>query len=195
MKIVENTVTAIMVIFVLVFLYFFMSAQKSVGEEPITEQVSHDVILNSVREVISLTVIEANFTEIYTKEDYWKLDLSPFRKKMVVKVKANVGVGYDLNELYMDVDRESKTILVLRMPSPKLLYIDDTLEYFDISEGYFNWFDPGDYTEIDRETRDKIESMVTNSSLFTDADIKLFENLKIIRNLASEMGWTVVIKD
>ena len=81
------------------------------------------------------------------------------------------------------------------MPSPKLLYIDDTLEYFDISEGYFNWFDPGDYTEIDRETRDKIESMVNGSSLFSDADIKLFENLKIIRNLASEMGWTVVIKD
>jgi len=191
---INGLLLGILIVPIVILIYFsYNDLPKSWEEEP-TEDTSAEVLLNSIEDVINISLIESTFSEVYTHKDYWKFDMSPFQKQIIVKVKAKVGVGFDLSQLKTYVDRESKSIHLTNIPPPKIIYIDDTMDYYNISEGWFNEFTSEDYTKVDAETRNKIQSIVESSSLFDDANVRLYENLNIINNLANELGWSVKIK-
>ena len=44
------------------------------------------VLLEKVKNVYKLVTVEGHFSEVYTYEDYWAYDFSPFRKKALIRV-------------------------------------------------------------------------------------------------------------
>lgn len=153
---------------------------------------SATILLESLREVSNLALIESSFSEVFMHKDYWKIDMPGFQKKVIVKVNANVGIGFDISTMEVKIDLERKAIRLGRLPSPELLYIDDAIEYYDIEDGYFNWFEPEDFTRVDAQSRDQILIAVNNSDLYEKANVRLFEGFEMIGLMAQQMGWVLI---
>jgi hypothetical protein len=51
---------------------------------------SATILLNHIQKVAKLTTVEGSFSEIYEKTSFKYFDISPFTKKVLVRVKAKV---------------------------------------------------------------------------------------------------------
>jgi hypothetical protein len=182
---------AIVGMFVLgVFLtrYFYETKQIQVTEDT-------DVVLEKVKTVAKLISVEGYFSEVYDYKDYWGYDFSLFRKKALVRVKAKVSVGYDLGELKIEAKPEEKVILVSNLPEPEILSIDHELDYYDISEGTFNYFSEKDYNYINASAKKYIEAKAQESELMQTARQEGNQALELMKFIAESAGWQFVVRE
>src|SRR5688572_33424947 len=95
-----------------VLLVFFIT--REIYEPDVeTEQVSAAVLLERVRPVLKLTTVEGDFVELYAHSDSWDWGYSIpgfTEKRAILRVKARVSVGYDLNGLQVSTDEVTHTI-------------------------------------------------------------------------------------
>lgn len=154
-----------------------------------------DILLEKIRTVTKLITVEGEFSEIYDYKDYWKYDLSPFRKQALVRIKARVSVGYDLNNMDIESFPTEKKIIISKMPDPKILSIDHNLSYYDISQGTFNTFTTQDYNKINENAKLLIREKAEASELINAARKQGNELLDIAEFMTNQMGWTLEIRD
>jgi hypothetical protein len=179
------TVLIIIAVFALgifVTRYFYQSME-------VKSQESSDVILERVKKVAKLITVEGYFSEVYDYKDYWGYDFSIFRKKALVRVRAKVSVGYDLEQLKIEALPESKTILITHMPEPQILSIDHDLDYYDISEGTFNSFTEADYNKINTNAKKYIETKANESNLLETARKEGNQALELMKFITESAGW------
>ena len=62
------------------------------------------VLLEKIRTVSKLVTAEGQFSEIYEYKDSYPFDIPMFTKKALIRVKANVSVGYDLSRMKMEAE-------------------------------------------------------------------------------------------
>ncbi|HMO39287.1 MAG TPA: DUF4230 domain-containing protein [Saprospiraceae bacterium] len=172
---------------ILVTRYFYQSQQIRYVE-------NSDVVLEKVKTVAKLISVEGYFTEVYDYKDYWGYDLSWFRKKALVRVKARVSVGYDLAQLKIDALPEERTIVVSNLPDPIILSIDHDLDYYDISQGTFNYFSEQDYNRINTNAKQFIEAKALESDLIATARKEGNQVLELMRFIAESAGWKFVVR-
>lgn len=153
------------------------------------------VLVEQVKAVSKLIAIEATVSEIYEHTDFWGYDLAPFRKKALVRVKAKVSVGYDLENMVILTDEASRTITIRYPDSPQILSIDQELDYYDLSEGWLNSFDEKALSDLQSKARTFIEQKVRSSDLFDRAEDQKETWLKGLENIVSLAGWTMIIQD
>lgn len=152
------------------------------------------VLLQQVQNVCKLTTVEGYFSEVYDYTDYWGYDLSIFRRKALIRVKAKVAVGYDLEKMKIDTDPKLKIVYIRNIPEPSILSIDHDLDYYDITEGVFNSFTAADYTKISGKAKAYIRDQALKSPLMENArsqSNRLFDALKIMIESA---GWQLEIE-
>ena len=166
-------------------LYFF-SAEATQKEE------KAEVLLERIKTVAKLITVEGYFTEVYDYKDYWRYDVSPFRKKALLRVRAKVSVGYDLSRVAMEARPEDRTIVISNLPDPEILSIDHEIDYYDITEGTFNSFTESDYTMLNRRAKSFIEEKARESDLLLSAEKQGNQMLDMMRFLAENAGWRVV---
>lgn len=178
-------VLSIVVVFALgIFVTRYFYETKSV-----TTEEKSDVVLERVKKVAKLITVEGYFSEVYDYKDYWGYDFGIFRKKALVRVRAKVSVGYDLNEMKIDANEQSKTIKVTNLPAPKILSIDHDLDYYDISEGTFNSFTEEDYNKINTNAKKFIEKKAAESDLMEVARKEGNQALDLMKFIAESAGW------
>ena len=115
-------------------------------------------------------------------------------KKVLVRVRATVSAGYDLERLHLEADPATKTIHMSALPEPEILSIDHTLDYYDISEGLFSSFTPDDYNRINKRAKELIREQALNSNLMPAAREQAGKMLELIRFMVESAGWTLVIE-
>ena len=155
----------------------------------VKSEENSDVILERVKQVAKLITVEGYFSEVYDYKDYWGYDLPFLRKKALVRIRAKVSVGYDLNRLKIEALPESKTILVTHMPEPEILSIDHDLDYYDISEGTFNSFTEADYNKINTNAKKYIEAKAKESNLLETAQKEGNQALELMKFITESAGW------
>lgn len=155
---------------------------------------SATVLLERIQKVSKLTTVEGYFSELYENKTFQYFDLSPFQKKVIVRVQAKVSVGYDLEKLNIDIDGLSKTIYVNALPEPQILSIDHTLDYYDISEGLFTSFSEADYNKIQTDAKELIRKKASASTLLTEASEQGNDFMDMIRLFAETAGWQFKIR-
>lgn len=149
------------------------------------------VLLESIQKVSKLISVEGNFSEIYQYQDHKGFDLSFFRKKALVRVKAKVSVGFDLQLLEIETLPDQKLLLIKNFPAPEILSIDHDLDYYDITEGTFNAFTEKELTSLNQNAKRFIESKVEQSNLTDLAIEQANELLETITFLSESMDWQV----
>lgn len=152
------------------------------------------ILLEKVKNVYKLVTVEGHFTEVYDYEDYWGYDFSPFRKKALIRVKAKVSIGYDLEKMQIEALPEKKQIIISKLPEPSIISIDHSLDYYDITEGTFNSFTKEDYNKLNANAKEFIMEKATESELLTSAKKQGNQALEMMTFMVESAGWELVYK-
>lgn len=153
------------------------------------------VLLSRIEKVSKLVTVDGYFSEVYDYKDYYGYDWKIFRKKALIRVKAKVSVGYNLENISVEVDESSRTISIGGLPEPTILSIDHDLDYYDLSEGTFNSFSTSDLTKLQDQAKDYIAVRAANSDLINQAEVRGKEILQSIAWMVESHGWTMVVDE
>jgi len=153
-----------------------------------------EILLENIRKVCKLTTVEGEFTDILDHKEYLKFDFYPFQKKAILKIKAKVAAGYNLEALHFEINNANRQIVISQFPSAEILSVDMDVQYFDISEGIFNSFTEEELTELNAMAKDLITLKAYNSILLQDAEAMAFEQLENLRLMAESFGWQLVFE-
>jgi len=155
-----------------------------------TEQSA--LIQNELRNVSKLVVAEGTYAQVYTYEDFktWYFDFLSAEKKALVIVNAEASIAYDLSKVETEIDEETKTVTITKIPEPELS-INPNISYYDVQQDYLNQFEAEDYNKIKTEVEDSLRKTILKSSLVTNAENRLISELQKIYILTNSMGWTL----
>jgi len=152
------------------------------------------VLLEKIQAVAKLVTVEGEFSEIYNYNEYNGYFSFLWDKKILVRVRATVSAGYDLNHLKMEADPATRTIRMSALPEAQILSIDHTLDYYDISEGLFTSFTPEDYSRINQRAKDLIRDQALKSNLMPSAKAQAEKIMELIRFMVESAGWKLEVE-
>jgi len=178
-----------------IVLLVFFGTRYWYTKNSITVEEESEILLERINTVTKLITVEGEFSEIYDYKDYWKYDLSPFRKKALVRIKGKVSVGHNLNNLKIEAFPEQKLIIIKNVPRPEILSVDHQISYYDLTQGTFNSFTPKDYNKINENAKELIRKKAEESILMKTAEDQGIQLLEMIRFMTEQMGWKVEIEE
>lgn len=151
------------------------------------------VLLEKIQTVTKLITVEGQFSELYNYNEYQGYFTMLWDKKVLVRVRATVSVGYDLESMHLEADPATRTIHMSALPEPEILSIDHSLDYYDISEGLFASFTPEDYTRINQRAKELIKDQALQSKLMPAAREQADKMLELIQFMVESAGWKLRI--
>ncbi|KEO73871.1 DUF4230 domain-containing protein [Anditalea andensis] len=169
-----------------------------IGQQAKSEQVevNSSIIREQINNVGKLVVVEGNYSQVLnyknTRQNY--LRIFPASKKALVIINSKVTVSYDMRLLQTEVDENSRSVIIHSIPEEEV-NIYPEIEYYDISQDYFNQFTAADYNKIKTTVHQIIEEKVNQSDLKERARANFIAELQRIYLLTSTMGWTLVYND
>jgi hypothetical protein len=189
-----NRTVGLLLLLGVALLVFFITREVYRPEAP-AEQITSDVLLERIRPVMKLVTAEGDYSEIYTYSNAdatfdWMKQFSPFQKKAILRVKAKVSVGYDLEGMGLVFDEATRTVRYTGMGKPEVLSIEHDVDYFDMEEGTFNEFTAADHTRINAQAKQFIERKIAGSGLMEAAEKQRGEFLVVLRAVVENGGWT-----
>lgn len=161
--------------------------------EPMPE-AKQSISLEQIREVSKLITVEGEYSNIHEYKDFGYKELSFLSKKALVRIKAKVSVGYNLDKAEFIADENTKTLTIRNLPEPEILSIDHNLEYYDIQEGMFNSFNERELSSIGSTGLAQLRKNVERGPLMAKAREQGLERLGLIRVLAEGGGWKVIVE-
>jgi len=156
---------------------------------------SSTVLLNRIEKVMKLVTVEGHISEVYSYKDHYTFDLSPFRKKALIRVNAKASIGYDFEKVKLTIDQDSKTITIDDFPEPEVLSIDHDLDYYDISQGTFNTFTNEDYNKINKRAKDYVKTLAGEGELIESAREQKDELVSTLQLLLDGLGWKLIVEE
>jgi hypothetical protein len=168
---------------------------------PDSSEASATILLEQVRKVTKLVTIEGDVSEIYNTTKTRKVTLYlplpatlGFDKKASVQVEGTVLVGYNLEQLRIDVDEVTRTITIGNLPEPEILAIDHELTYRNLEESWFNTFSAEDYSALNREAKARLRDEALKSRLMDEARERGNGVIETIGFLAEAAGFQLVVE-
>lgn len=159
------------------------------------ETETSEVMLEKVAKVFKMVAVEGQVSEIYDYKSYQFWDISLLRKKVLVRVTAEVSIGYNLENVNFITDESTKTIRIENFPEPELLSIDHDLDYYDMQESVFNEFSADDLTKINQRAKEYVVGLVQKGPLMDTANEQKDEIISLLADLFSQTGWTLEVED
>ena len=172
---------------------WYVGFKNNFGEPQVTE--SANTMMEKMQKVFKFVAAEGQISEIYDYKDYQYYDISPLRKKILVRVNAKVLVGYDFEKASFRIDEVSKTIFIDSIGPAELLAIDHDLDYYDIQEGTFNTFSEQELNDINTKAKNYAAAIVEESDLYKIADEQKQDLIDMLTVAAQSTGWNIEVKD
>ncbi len=143
----------------------WMLFRKRTGAQIVTKESSQTVI-ESVKKVFKIVLVEGQFSDIYDFEETEKLfGILPSTKKALVMSQAKVMLGFDFNKCVWEADEETQTLQIIDFPEPEILSMETDLKYYNLENGLFNKFGKDDHTAIQENIKEQINKAVLESDL------------------------------
>ncbi len=175
---------------ILLFLMIFYFVKEKNEKEEL--QLNTALLEQEIKQVGKLIVTEGHFSQILsyqnTRRNYF--DIFSANKKALVIVNAKVTIGYDLRQIQTEIDPELRQVRITSIPEPEVNIYPD-LQYYDISQDYFNKFGAADYNKIKERINNILEEKINQSDLKSDARERLLTELSRIYILTKTMGWSL----
>lgn len=149
------------------------------------------ILLEKIQKVYKMIVVEGEFADILDRKEYYGWDLPGLRKRALVKVKGKVSVGYNLENLRIDMDSTNRIMRIVNLPEPTIIAIDTDVNYYDIENGIFNSFTPQELSQLHASAKDTIRANALRSPMMQTARQQAAEMFSFITQIATESGWKV----
>ena len=185
----KNILLAISVV-VIIVLGFMYWDQKNDDRETLLENSA--LIQEQIRNVGKLVVTEGSFSQVFTYKNSksFYFDVLSARKKALIVVNAEVSIAYDLSKLDIEVNEETKRVIIKSIPEEEI-NINPNIKYYDVTQDYLNQFEAEDYNKIKERVEEGLQKKIENSTLKSNAKNRLISELQKIYILTSSMGWTL----
>lgn len=157
--------------------------------------LTKEVVLEQIKNVVKLGTVEGYFSEIYNYKEHYGPDMSFFTKKALIRVKAKILAGFDLEKINVKVDETTKTVKIENLPEPQILSIEHDLDYYDITEGMFNSFTTADYNKMNNQAKIYIKNVALKTNLMQNAKNQLNSHLQVLNILMSSYGWKLEVEN
>jgi hypothetical protein len=154
------------------------------------------MIQQQIQNVGKLIVTEGYFSQVFTFKNSQNLflDLVTSDKKALVVANAKATVEYDLRQLETRIDEETKTVIITKIPEP-VINIYPEIEYYDVTQDYFNKFEAKDYNKIKNSVTAQFRKKIESSGLKDNAQERLMSELVNIYVLSKSLGWTLMYNE
>jgi glycogen debranching enzyme len=172
--------------------WYFLSAKQEREEL----QANSELIQKQVQQVGKLIVTEGYYSKVFTFKNSQNLFMNLWKsdKKALVVVNTKATVEYDLRQLETEVDESRKTLILKKIPEPVLNIYPD-IEYYDVTQDYFNSFEAKDYNKIKNSVTAQIRTQIEKSELMEDSRERLMAELTNLYVLTNSMGWTLMYEE
>jgi hypothetical protein len=172
--------------------WFFYKGQQEREEL----RASSELIQKQVQQVGKLIVTEGYYSKVFTFKNSQNLFLNLWTsdKKALVIVNAKATVEYDLRQLETEIDEQNKTLILKKIPEP-VLNIYPEIEYYDVTQDYFNSFEANDYNKIKNSVSAQIRTQIEKSDLMENSRERLMVELTNFYVLTKSMGWTLMYEE
>ncbi|OYX15731.1 MAG: hypothetical protein B7Z16_12880 [Algoriphagus sp. 32-45-6] len=173
--------------------YWFFYKGKQEREDL---RASSELIQKQVNQVGKLIVTEGYFSKVFTFKNSQSLFLNFWTsdKKALVVVNAKATVEYDLRQLETEIDAENRTLILKKIPAP-ILNIYPEIEYYDVTQDYFNSFGAADYNKIKNSVTAQMRTQIEKSDLMENAQDRLLAELTNFYILTKSLGWTLMYEE
>jgi len=170
--------------------YFLLGKRKS-------KTVSYEasIILEKIKSVSKLITVEGNYSEVIHYKDskpMW-LNLIPNHKKAIIIIKAKAMVGFDLSKAKFEVNIDTHSIHISKLPEAEIISVEPEIEYYDLKDSALNRFTPEDYTKLQKKGVELIKQKVIEGELPKLAIERGKDHLKLITEIVKANGWKVEI--
>lgn len=169
--------------------------------EPETTIQNSTVLLNRVEEVCKLVTVEGHFSELYDETNIRRFTVYvpmpstfSFSKKAILQVEGKVLVGYDLKNIKITADSTQKRVVLSNIPEPEILSVDHTIAYKNLSESFFNSFNPEDYTRLNANAKAMLREKARGSDLMQEARLEGNQLIRIMDFIVRSAGWSLFIQ-
>lgn len=154
------------------------------------------MIQQQIQNVGKLIVTEGYFSQVFTFKNSQNLflDIVTSDKKALVVANAKATVEYDLRQLETRIDEDNKTVVLTKIPEP-VINIYPEIEYYDVTQDYFNKFEANDYNKIKNTVTAQFRKKIESSGLKDNAQERLMSELVNIYVLTKSMGWTLMYNE
>ena len=154
-----------------------------------------EVILEQMKAVTKLVTAEGYFSEVYDYKDYYQWDIIPLRKKALMRVKAKVVMGYDLEQLQFNIDSGTKRVTVSGPTTPQIIALEHDVDYYDLTSGAFNRFSEKDLNALNDRAKNFITEVAMQSNLVEMAETRKNEILRKLDVIASTAGYELEVEE
>lgn len=154
------------------------------------------MIQQQIQSVGKLIVTEGYFSQVFTFKNSQNmfLNLMTSDKKALVVANAKATVEYDLRQMKTRIDEENKTVIITKIPEP-VINIYPEIEYYDVTQDYFNKFEAKDYNKIKTSVTAQFHKKIESSGLKDNAQERLMSELVNIFILTKSLGWTLMYNE
>jgi preprotein translocase subunit YajC len=159
-------------------------------------KASSELIQKQVQQVGKLIVTEGYYSKVFTFKNSQNLflNLMTSDKKALVIVNAKATVEYDLRQLEVEIDETRKILILKKIPDP-ILNIYPEIEYYDVTQDYFNSFEAKDYNKIKNSVTAQIRAQIEKSDLMENSRERLMIELTNLYVLTNSMGWSLMYEE
>jgi hypothetical protein len=173
-------------------IWYFVGKRESNDEI----RANSAMIQQQIQNVGKLIVTEGYFSQVFTFKNSQNLflDIVTSDKKALVVANAKATVEYDLRQLETRIDEENKTVIIAKIPEP-VINIYPEIEYYDVTQDYFNKFEAKDYNKIKNTVTAQFRKKIESSGLKDNAQERLMSELVNIYVLTKSMGWTLMYNE
>jgi hypothetical protein len=149
--------------------------------------ISHDIVVERLREVAKLVASELTLRDVVTYEQR----RFGSTKRTLLVVTGRVSAGINLSRTEVQIDSSAKVIRVT-LPEAHVIAVDViNVTTYDERAGLWNPFTPDDRDEIQRRIRAQLMTAARQSGILAHADRAA---AKAITDLLTRDGYTVEIK-
>lgn len=168
--------------------YFYFKKDLSNHEKEETQ-----LILNEIKNVRKLVVVESSFTQMYNyeKSKYFLIEQFSFDKKVILAVTANIQISYDLSKMKIETDSIHKKVIINYIPEEEV-FIAPKISYFDLEQSSFNTFTKDELNKAHARSIQKIKEAANISGLKEKARVQLIVELKKIYKMTTLLDWEFV---
>ncbi len=138
---------------------------RSGKKDAVMRESSHTVV-EGIRKVFKIVLVEGFFNELYNYEETKKLfGFLPSTKRALVIIQAKVLVGFDFEKCVWETDESNHRIRLVSFPEPEILSIEPDYKYYNFDEGIFNLLNRDDLTRIQLNGKKQVELAALKSDL------------------------------
>jgi hypothetical protein len=154
------------------------------------EAVSSAPVVQAVRRIARLATIEMEIADVVRYEEVKTILVFDIPKNATLRLRGKVMGGFDLAHGF-DVEADAgRRLILVRLPAPQILAVDDRLEWFDEHSGWLNPITPNDRTRWTQWARGALARAAKNAGLLEKS---VAHARDLFTDAASAFGWTAEV--